>query len=170
LTSQCIAVYYASDYLFDQGTGANRGTGMLPYQYIVIVGCGRLGAMLANQLSSLGSSVVVIDEDEAAFQYLSTQFSGFQVVGNAAELAVLRQAKIEKADCLLAVTRHDNVNLMVAQVAKTVFQVPKVVARVYDLSREEVYGRFGIDTICPVRLTAEVFLSVLRDEPEEGQK
>ncbi|MGD9316358.1 MAG: NAD-binding protein, partial [Anaerolineae bacterium] len=62
---------------------------MLPYQYIVIVGCGRLGAMLANQLSSLGSSVVVIDEDEAAFQYLSTQFSGFQVVGNAAELAVL---------------------------------------------------------------------------------
>lgn len=142
---------------------------MLPYQYIVIVGCGRLGAMLANQLSSLGSSVVVIDEDQAAFQHLSTRFSGFQVIGNAAELAVLHQAKIERADCLLAVTRHDNVNLMVAQVAKTVFQVPKVVARVYDPSREAVYGQFGIDTICPVSLTAQVFLGILRDEPGEGQ-
>jgi trk system potassium uptake protein TrkA len=135
----------------------------------VIVGCGRLGAMLANQLSSLGNSVVVIDDDEAAFRHLSTQFSGFQIVGNAAELAVLHRAKIEQADCLLAVTRYDNVNLMVAQVARTVFQVPKVVARVYDLSREEVYRHFGIDTICPVSLTAEVFLGILRGEPEEGQ-
>ena len=142
---------------------------MLPYQYIVIVGCGRLGSMLANQLSSQGSSVVVIDEDETAFQHLSTRFSGFQVVGNAAELAVLRRAKIEQADCLLAVTRHDNVNLMVAQVARTVFQVPKVVARVYDPSREEVYRRFGIDTICPVSLTAEAFLGMLRGGSEGGQ-
>jgi trk system potassium uptake protein TrkA len=125
--------------------------------------------MLANLLSSLGSSVVVIDEDETAFQYLSTQFSGFQVVGNAAELAVLHQAKIDKADCLLAVTRHDNVNLMVAQVAKTVFQVPKVTARVYDPSREEVYRQFGIDTICPVRLTASAFLGALQAEPEGGR-
>jgi trk system potassium uptake protein TrkA len=125
--------------------------------------------MLANQLSSQGSSVVVIDEDETAFQHLSTRFSGFQAVGNAAELAVLRRAKIEQADCLLAVTRHDNVNLMVAQVAKTVFQVAKVVARVYDPSREEVYRRFGIDTICPVSLTAEAFLGMLRRESEGGQ-
>ncbi len=142
---------------------------MLPYQYIVIVGCGRLGSMLANQLSSQGRSVVVIDEDETSFQHLSTRFSGFQVVGNAAELAVLRRAKIEQADCLLAVTRHDNVNLMVAQVARTVFQVAKVVARVYDPSREEVYRHFGIDTICPVSLTAEAFLGMLRGGSEEGQ-
>lgn len=138
---------------------------MPPYQDIIIVGCGRLGATLANQLSGLGSSVVVIDHDEAAFQYLSTQFSGFQIVGNAAELAVLHQAKIEGADCLLAVTRCDNVNLMVAQVARTVFQVPKVVARVYDPNREQVYRQFGIDTISPTRLTADVFLDVLRGEP-----
>jgi trk system potassium uptake protein TrkA len=137
-------------------------------QYIIIVGCGRLGASLANQLSGLGSGVVVIDHHEMAFQNLSTQFSGFQIVGNAAELAVLHQAKIKQADCLLAVTRHDNVNLMVAQVAKVVFQVPRVVARVYDPSREEVYRQFDIDTICPVRLTAAVFLDLLRDEPEVG--
>jgi trk system potassium uptake protein TrkA len=138
-------------------------------QYVIIVGCGRLGASLANQLSSLGSDVVIIDDDERAFRYLSTEFSGFQIVGNAAELAVLRQAKIEKADCLLAITRHDNVNLMVAQVAKTVFRVPKVVARVYDPNRERVYGQFGIDTICPTRLTAEAFMGRLRDEPEVGR-
>jgi trk system potassium uptake protein TrkA len=113
--------------------------------------------------------VVIIDDDKGAFRYLSTEFSGFQIVGNAAELAVLRQAKIEKADCLLAITRYDNVNLMVAQVAKTVFQVAKVVARVYDPSREEVYRRFGIDTICPVSLTAEAFLGMLRRESEGGQ-
>jgi trk system potassium uptake protein TrkA len=138
-------------------------------QYVIIVGCGRLGASLANQLSSLGSNVVIIDDDEGAFRYLSTEFSGFRIVGNAAELAVLRQAQIEKADCLLAITRHDNVNLMVAQVAKMVFRVPKVVARVYDPNREQVYGEFGIDTICPTRLTADVFLGRLRDEPGVGR-
>jgi trk system potassium uptake protein TrkA len=138
-------------------------------QYVIIVGCGRLGASLANRLSSMGSDVVIIDDDKGAFRYLSTEFSGFQIVGNAAELAVLRQAKIEKADCLLAITRYDNVNLMVAQVAKTVFRVPKVVARVYDPNREQVYGQFGIDTICPTRLTAEVFLDRLWDEPEVGR-
>jgi trk system potassium uptake protein TrkA len=136
--------------------------------YVIIVGCGRLGASLANQLSSLGSDVVVIDDDEGALRYLSTEFSGFQIVGNASELAVLRQAQIEKADCLLAITRHDNVNLMVAQVAKTVFRVPKVIARVYDPNREQLYGQFGLDTICPTRLTAEAFLGRLRDEPEVG--
>jgi len=135
---------------------------MQPYQYIVVVGCGRLGSMLANQLSSLGRSVVVIDREEAAFKNLSTEFSGFQVMGDAVELSVLRRAKIERADCLLAVTRHDNVNLMVAQVAKTVFGVSKVMARVFDPERERVYNQFGIETICPTKLSADVFLSALR--------
>jgi trk system potassium uptake protein TrkA len=141
---------------------------MLAYQYIIIVGCGRLGSMLANQLSSLGSSVVVVDRDEGAFHNLSVEFSGFQVTGDAAEMAVLRQAKIDEADCLLAITRQDNVNLMVAQVAKTVFGVPKVIARVFDPAREQVYRRFGIETISPTKLSAEMFLKALRSEPEAG--
>ncbi len=140
---------------------------MPPHQYVVIVGCGRLGSMLANQLSSLGSSVVVVDRDEAAFDNLSTEFSGFRITGDAAELAVLRRAKIEKADCLLAITPSDNVNLMVAQVAQTVFQVPKVIARVFDPSREEVYRQFGIETISPTKLSAGAFLDAL--QPEAAQ-
>jgi trk system potassium uptake protein TrkA len=142
---------------------------MLRYQYIVVVGCGRLGSILANRLSRSGSSVVVIDRDEAAFANLSTEFSGFQVIGDAAELAVLQRAQIDKADCLLAVTRHDNVNLMVAQVAKKVFRVPHVVARVFNPSREAVYSRFGIETICPTLLSAEAFLHTLGGRPGGGQ-
>jgi trk system potassium uptake protein TrkA len=138
------------------------------YEYIVIVGCGRLGSLLANRLSGLGSSVVVVDRDEAAFDSLSSEFSGFRVAGDAAQLAVLRRAGIEQADCLLAATRHDNVNLMVAQVARTLFQVPKVIARVFDPSREAVYNEFGIETLCPTQLSADIFLKALESPPQEG--
>jgi trk system potassium uptake protein TrkA len=139
---------------------------MPSYQDIVIVGCGRLGSMLANQLSAQGRSVVVVDRDETAFRNLSTEFSGFQVIGDAAELAVLQQARIDQADCLLAVTRHDNVNLMAAQVARTVFGVPKVIARVFSPSREAVYRQFEIETVSPTRLTADAFLSALEEQAE----
>ena len=142
---------------------------MIAYQYVVIVGCGRLGSMLANQLSALGSNVVVVDRDEVAFRNLSTEFSGFQVIGDAAELSVLQAARLDKADCLLATTRHDNVNLMVAQVAREIFQVSKVVARVFDPSRQAVYAQFGIETICPTTLSTEALLAALgapgRGEP-----
>ena len=139
---------------------------MVSNRYVIVVGCGRLGSLLANRLSSHGSSVVVIDRKESAFENLSTEFSGFRVTGDAAELAVLHQARIDKAQCLLAITSYDNVNLMVAQVAQTVFSVPQVMARVNDPSREAVYREFGIETICPTNLTAAAFLGALRDTGE----
>ena len=139
---------------------------MVSNRYVIVVGCGRLGSLLANRLSSLGSSVVVIDRKESAFENLSTEFGGFRVTGDAAELAVLHQARIDKAQCLLAITSYDNVNLMVAQVAQTVFSVPQVMARVNDPSREAVYREFGIETICPTNLTAAAFLGALRDTGE----
>ena len=139
---------------------------MLAYQYVLAVGCGRLGSILANRLSSLGSNVVVVDRDEDAFKNLSTEFSGFTVTGDAAELAVLRSARIHRADCLLAVTRHDNVNLMVAQVASTVFQVSRVIARVTDPARERVFRQFGVETLCPTNLSAETLLGALQNQPE----
>lgn len=139
---------------------------MVSSQYVIIVGCGRLGSLLANRLSSQGSSVVVIDRDQTAFENLSTEFSGFQVAGDAAELDVLRQARIEKAGCLLAITSYDNLNLMVAQVAQTVFDVPKVIARVNDPSREAVYREFGIETISPTNLSVAAFLGAVRDPGE----
>jgi trk system potassium uptake protein TrkA len=126
-------------------------------RYIVIVGCGRLGSHLADRLSREGHSVVVIDMHEAAFNDLSPDFSGFRVEGDATQMAVLKTAKLGKADVLIATTHEDNVNLMVAQVARKVFGVPLVLARVFDPRREEVYARLGIETICPTSVAADMF-------------
>jgi len=133
-------------------------------KYIVIVGCGRLGAHLANHLSRDGHSVVAIDTDERAFGNLSPEYSGFKVEGDATELAVLQQAKADKADLVIATTRDDNVNLMVAQVAKAQFEVPRVLARVFEPRREAIYRRLGVETICPTSVAAELFLKSVSKE------
>jgi trk system potassium uptake protein TrkA len=126
--------------------------------YVVIVGCGRLGSLLANRLSQIGHSVVVVDHKDAAFENLDPAFSGFRVEGDATELGVLRQARMDKADLVIATTREDNVNLMVVQVAREVFSVPCVLARAFDPRRQEVYLSLGVTTICPTTVAADLFL------------
>lgn len=130
-------------------------------QYAVVVGCGRLGSLLAGRLSATGVGVVVIDRREESFGNLPPEFSGFKIAGDAVELAVLRAAKTAKADCFLATTEDDNINLMTAQVAKVEFNVPVVIARLFDPKREKIYKRLGIETISPTRLTAEAFMGAL---------
>lgn len=132
-------------------------------RYIVIVGCGRVGSYLANRLSRLGHSVVVIERNASAFEDLSADFSGFRVEGDAAEMSVLKEARVSKADVLIATTHDDNVNLMVAQVARKVFNVPQVLARVFDPKREEAYARLGIETICPTSVAAEMLLQAVSE-------
>jgi trk system potassium uptake protein len=126
--------------------------------YIVIVGCGRMGSHLANQLSRSGHSIVVIDKNAETFDNLSPDFSGFRVEGDATQMAVLTEAKLKRADVFLAAAQEDNVNLMAAQIAKKVFRVPHVLARVFDPRREDVFTRLGVDTICPTTVAAEMFL------------
>lgn len=133
--------------------------------FIVIVGCGRLGSHLANNLSRQSHGVVVIDFDEGAFGNLSPEYSGFKVEGDATELAVLRQAKMDKADLVIATTRDDNVNLMVAQVAKTQFGVARVLARVFEPRRDEIYRRLSVETVCPTSVAAEMFMGAIFKEP-----
>jgi trk system potassium uptake protein len=94
--------------------------------YIVIVGCGRLGSILSNQLSRVGHFVVVINKDEATFNNLSSDFSGFRLEGDATRISVLKEAKIKNVFVLFTATHEDNVHLMVAQVARRVFNVPHV--------------------------------------------
>jgi trk system potassium uptake protein len=138
--------------------------------YIVIVGCGRLGSGLANQLSRIGHSVVVIDSNEDTFNDLSSDFSGFRIVGDATQLTVLKEAKLKDADVFFATTHGDNVNLMVAQVARKLFNVPQVLARVFDPRREQVYNQLGIETICPTSVAAEMFLlAVASGRAREGK-
>lgn len=134
--------------------------------YIVIIGCGRLGALLANQLSSAGHSVVVVDNDLQSFEKLTVEFSGFQLHADATELATLRTAKLERAECVLATTNKDNVNLMVAQIAQSLFAVPTVIARIYDPVYEDLYRTLGVEVISPTQLSAAAFLRALADLPQ----
>ncbi len=132
-------------------------------QFIAIIGCGRLGANLADRLSRQGQSIVVVDHSEAAFRSLSPEFGGFQIVGDAAELSVLKRAGLQKADAVFAVTGEDTLNLMVAQVARSVFQVDSVLARVFAPSREVIYQAFNIPTVSPTSLAADYCINQLDD-------
>jgi trk system potassium uptake protein TrkA len=134
---------------------------------VVIVGCGRLGSLLASELSRIGSRVTIIDWNKLSFGLLDIGFSGFKVTGDAVELEVLMASDLEQADCLLATTQKDTVNLMVAQVAKVLFSIPVVLARVYDPKREVLYRELGIKTISPTSLTANEFLRAIC--PEGGR-
>jgi trk system potassium uptake protein TrkA len=136
--------------------------------YVVVVGCGRLGLRLASSLSSDGHRVAVIDRQERALARLGGDFGGFKIVGNATELEVLRRAGVDQADWLLATTDADNVNLMLAQIAKSEFGVDSVIARVYDPARESLYRRLGILTVSPTELSTNAFLAAMFTSDEAG--
>ena len=123
--------------------------------HVVIVGCGRVGATLATMLGRGGHSVSIVDQNSQAFERLPEGFSGDTVVGTGIDEDVLRRAGIEHADAFAAVMTADNRNIMAAQVAKHVFQVPKVVCRIYDPLREETYRDLGLETICPTTIGAQ---------------
>jgi len=123
--------------------------------YTVIVGCGRLGANLANTLSDNGGSIIVIDKNPDAFRKLSPSYGGIVMTGDATEMNVLNNAEIEKATTVISVTNKDNTNIMVAQLAKEMFNIGRVIARLYDPECDCVYREFGIETICPAVLSAK---------------
>src|SRR5258706_3601537 len=126
-----------------------------PALKLVIVGCGRVGSQIAADMDRTGHQGVIIDSNPNQFSrtaspgVLTAGFKGDQVVGNGTDADVLRRAGIEDADGLVAVTEGDNRNIMAAQVAKHVFKVPRVVARIYDPERAEAYEKLGLHTTCP---------------------
>jgi trk system potassium uptake protein TrkA len=132
--------------------------------YIVIAGCGRVGARLATDLADDGHDVVVIDSDGATFSNLGATFNGMTVSGNAIDEDILRSAGIEKADAFAAATSHDSVNIMAAQIARQVFGVPRVGVRVSEPKREAVLREFQLDTVCAANLAADQFRTLLLKE------
>jgi len=122
----------------------------------VIVGCGRVGARLASMMDSEGHKVTILDIEPYAFRRLPTSFNGTAMVGNGIDTDVLRRAGIEQADAFAAVTQGDNRNVMAAQIAKHIFNVPKVVCRIYDPLREELYSTLGLETISPTNVGAQL--------------
>ena len=123
---------------------------------VVIMGCGRVGARLAGLLDDDGHSVTVLDNDAYSFRRLPPKFSGTTLLGNGLNEEVLKRAGIEKADAFLALTQGDNRNVMATQIAKHIFNVPKVICRIYDPLRQELYSTLGLETISPTTIFAQI--------------
>ena len=115
---------------------------------VIIIGCGRVGAATAMALDQRGDHVTVIDVDEHAFARLPTDYSGVTIRGNGTDEDVLRSAEAEMADIVMALTEGDNRNAMAAQLAKHVFGVPRVIAKINDPLRASAYRTLGLETIC----------------------
>lgn len=121
---------------------------------VIIIGCGRLGSGMARDLSMRDNEVTVIDVNPLAFEHLGSGLKINTVTGIGFDRDVLTQAGIETADSLAAVTASDEANVVAARIAKMVFHVPRVAARVYDPRKADIYRRLGIPTISPVAITA----------------
>ena len=123
--------------------------------HVVIMGCGRLGSTLAHNLDARGHSVAVIDQNADAFRRLGAEFGGITVTGIGFDRDVLREAGIERADAFAAVSSGDNSNIISARLARETFGVSRVVARIYDARRAQVYERLGIPTVATIRWAAD---------------
>lgn len=123
---------------------------------VVIMGCGRVGSRLAEQLEAEGHEVGVIDFDAGAFRLLPPDFRGPRVLGNGVDQDVQRAAGVEGADIFLALANGDNRNAMAAQVAKHLFGVQRVVARIFDPERAEVYEALGVRAVNPTVIVADL--------------
>ena len=126
------------------------------------MGCGRVGAYLAGLLDSDGHSVTILDREAYSFRKLPPTFKGTALVGNGLDQETLKRAAIEKADVFVAVTQGDNRNVMASQIAKHIFNVPKVVCRIYDPLRHEMYSTLGLETLGPTT----IFAQMLREKVE----
>jgi trk system potassium uptake protein TrkA len=136
--------------------------------HIVIMGCGRVGSTLAMNLEAGGHTVAVIDQNADAFRRLGPSFGGQTVTGVGFDRDVLIQAGVERADAFAAVSSGDNSNIISARLARETFGVSRVVARIYDAKRAEVYERLGIPTVATVRWTADrITRHLLPDAPVE---
>jgi len=136
---------------------------------IVIVGCGRVGAFLAGLLDSGGHDVTIVDLERGSFGHLPSSFKGTTLLGNGTDLEILRQAGIDKTDAVFTLTQGDNRNLMAAQVAKQVFGVKHVIAKVNDPIRATTYRKHGIVTFSRTTILGTLLEAMLMGDPEVGK-
>lgn len=132
---------------------------------VMIIGCGRVGSQLALILSNEGHNVTIIDKNPDSFKRLGGTFNGVAVVGNGFDEKLLKELKVEKQDAFVSVTSGDNTNLMASQIAKKIFKVPRVIARVYDPKRADIYRKLGLDIISGTMLVA----AMIRDKMIENR-
>ncbi len=123
---------------------------------IIIMGCGRVGAQLASLLDKEGHQITALDKDAASFRRLPPDFKGTALLGNGLDEEVLKKAGIEEADAFIAVTQGDNRNVMAAQIAKEIYGVSKVICRIYDPLRSDLYTMLGLEAISPTTIFAQM--------------
>ena len=128
---------------------------------IVIMGCGRVGGKLAAMIDAAGHRVTVLDLDAYSFRRLPPTFSGTALIGNGTDEEMLRKAGIEGADAFIALTQGDNRNVMAAQIAKHIFKVPRVICRIYDPLRKDIYEQLGLESISPTEVFADLLFNRL---------
>lgn len=127
----------------------------------MILGCGRVGSLLARELDTLGHSVAIVDQQTSAFRRLGSDFGGSMVTGMGFDRQTLENAGIQRAHGFAAVSSGDNTNIIAARVARETYGVDRVVARIYDLKRAEIYERLGIPTVATVSWTASQMMQRL---------
>jgi trk system potassium uptake protein len=123
---------------------------------IIIMGCGRTGALLATMLDAEGHDVTILDLNDYSFRRLPADFKGTALVGDGTDDITLKKAGIQQSDAFVAVTQGDNRNILAAQIAKHVFEVPKVVLRIYDPLRRELYTDLGLEAFSPTTIFAQL--------------
>lgn len=131
---------------------------------IVIMGCGRLGAQLADYLYDEGKEVIIVDKDDTSFRKLSSSYGGLTLVSDATELETFDELSINENTILIVVTDNDNTNIMISQIAREVYHVKTIICRLYDPQRECVYDEFHIETICPTFLSVHRIEDILKDK------
>jgi trk system potassium uptake protein TrkA len=130
---------------------------------VMIIGCGRVGSVLANRLDETGHQVVVLDRNQQAFRRLHEKFSGERIMGNGLLDEFVRPTLQQKTDILFAMTDKDNINLMIAQRVKRHFQVGRVIAVVHDSLLAGLYKELGVETVCPTDLVIKDLLRLIQE-------
>lgn len=143
------------------------GTRQHDDMYVIIMGCGRVGARLAQLLVNAGHEVQILDLNPTAFDRLGREFKGSTMVGNGTDHDILVKAGIERADAFAAVTQGDNRNVMASQIAKHIFKVPRVVTRIYDPIRQDTFQALGLDAVSPTVIGARVLYGMLTGEESQ---
>jgi len=133
--------------------------------FIIIMGCGRVGARVAQMLTRAGHEVAILDLQSSQFNRLGPDFKGVTILGDATDQEVLKRAGIDRADAFLAATQGDNRNIMASEIAKHIFGVKRVVTRIYDPLRADTFAALGLQAISPTIIGANAFYEELTGQP-----
>lgn len=135
---------------------------------IIVIGCGRLGSTIAGNLSEKNLNLMIVDIDQSSFRKLSASYGGLSKEGDGTDIDLLESIDIKEADIVITSTEEDDTNILIAQIAKVIYNVPDVIARIYDTSKVGICENYGINVISPTALSISEFQRVIFGEEEDN--